>query len=301
MTDRERSRWFIVGVLFVTLFLIWGPLNAGGVFFLPVVNYFGWSRARFAALGGLGAIAAGASGPFVGWLVDRTGVRVVMITGAALDVLCYLALSRANSLLEFAAIFIVVGMAITASTIIPCAIVIANLFAAQRGLAMGVAFAGIPLGGTAITILASYVAAHYGWRVGYLAMALPIAAIVIPALVAYLPTRPPATAEVSGAGGAGNAAPPVVALPGLDVRAALKARSFWMIAVAQLLFNTAWVGVGVHIIPYLIGVGYAPTVAAGILSLAFVLSACGNFFVGSLSDRLNRRTVMALVCVSAGR
>ena len=298
MTERDQSRWPIVGVLFVTLFLIWGPVNAGGVFFLPVVKSFGWSRAQFALLGGLGALSAGVSGPFIGWLIDRTGVRTMMISGAAAVVLCNLALSRANSLTQFAAIFIVFGVGLSAATIIPCSIVIANWFSSERGLAMGIAFAGIPLGGTGITILANYVVQHYGWRIGYLAMGLPVAAIVIPTLVVYLRTRPPATAEVTAAIAAGSK-PPVTVLPGLDLRDALRSRSFWMIAAAQLMFNTAWVGVGAHIIPYLIGAGYTSTAAAGILSVAFVLSAAGNFMVGSLADRLNGRSVMALVCISA--
>jgi MFS family permease len=299
MAERDQSRWLIVGVLFVSLFLIWGPVNAGGVFFLPVVKSFGWSRAQFALLGGLAAIAAGASGPFIGWLIDRAGVRIMMISGAAAIVLCNLALSRATSLGQFAAIFIVVGVAITATTIIPCSIVIANWFSSERGLAMGIAFAGIPLGGTGITILANYVVGHYGWRIGYLVMGLPVAAIVIPALVVYLRTRPPATAEVAAAIAAGTK-PPVIVLPGLELRDALRSRSFWMIAAAQLMFNTAWIGVGAHFIPYLIGAGYTSTSAAGILSVMFVFSAVGNFMVGSMADRLNGRSVMALVCLSAG-
>src|SRR5271155_4206280 len=211
MTERDQSRWLIVGVLFVTLFLIWGPVNAGGVFFLPVVKSFGWSRAQFALLGALAAIAAGASGPFIGWLIDRAGVRTMMISAAAFA-LCNLALSRANSFAQFAAIFILLGVAITATTVIPCSIVIANWFSSERGLAMGIAFAGIPLGGTGITILANYVVQHYGWRIGYLAMGLPVAAIVIPALVLYLRTRPPATAEVAAALASGTK-PPVTVLP----------------------------------------------------------------------------------------
>jgi len=170
MTERDQSRWRIVGVLFATLFLIWGPVNAGGVFFLPVVKSFGWSRAQFALLGGLAAITAGVSGPFIGWVIDRAGVRSMMISGAAAVVLCNLALRRANSFAQFAVVFIALGVAITATTVIPCSIVIANGFSSERGLAIVIAFAGIPLGSTGITILANYVVQHYGWRIGYLAM-----------------------------------------------------------------------------------------------------------------------------------
>jgi sugar phosphate permease len=298
MIQRDRSRWFIVAVLFVTLFFIWGPVNAGGVFFLPLLRSFGWSRAQLAVLGGTAAIAGGVSGPFVGWLIDRAGVRAMMIGGATAIVLCDLALSRANSLAAFAMIFVVAGMAFAAATLIPCSIVIANWFASERGLAMGIVFAGIPLGGTGITILASYVVSHYGWRVGYVAMGLPVAAIVIPALAVFLRERPSARVEAAPAQPRGVEPDPIV-LSGLEVREALKSRSFWMIAVAQLMFNTAWVGMGAHFIPYLVGEGYTPSAAAEILSAGFVLSAAGSSVVGLLADRLSARMAMALVCVSA--
>jgi MFS family permease len=69
------------------------------------------------------------------------------------------------------------GVGVTASTIIPSALVITNWFNENRGLALGIAFAGMPLGGTTITICANYVVQHYGFRAGYLAMAVPIAVI----------------------------------------------------------------------------------------------------------------------------
>ena len=65
--------------------------------------------AEFAALVGVGALAGGFAGPVVGWLVDRAGVRLLMIGGALLIALCYVGLSRANSLGQFAVIFIVAG------------------------------------------------------------------------------------------------------------------------------------------------------------------------------------------------
>jgi len=293
ITADDRSRWSIVVLLFLSLFFIYGPLYAGGVFFLPLLRSFGWSRAQLAALGGVGAIAAGVSGPFIGWLIDRIGVRAMMIGGAAAIVLCDLALSRANSLAQFAAISVVSGAAFAAATFIPCSIVIANWFTSERGLAMGVAFAAIPLGGTGITPLANYVVQHHGWRVGYLAMGLPIAAIVIPALAAFLRESPSAPVDVPGV------KPEAILLPGLEVREALRSRSFWMIALAQLLFTTSWVGMGAHFIPYIVGIGYTPATAAAIVSASFVLSAGGNLMIGLLADRLKGRMVMALVCVSA--
>jgi len=293
MSEQEKRGWPIVGALFATMFLIWGPVNASGVFFIPVIKHFGWSRGFFSLLVATAPLAAGLSSPAVGWLMDRRGARQVMIAGASIVALSFVALSRANSAAEFLVIFVFLGIGITASTIIPSALVITNWFQANRGVALGLAFAGIPLGGTGITIFANYVVLHYGFRAGYFAMAVPIVLIVIPLIAALVRTRP-----VAQAGDQVPAAAADLAVPGLELREALRSRSFWMIAIAEVSFATAGVGVRVHLIPYLTGVGYTPTIAAGLFAAMFVFSAIGSFAVGSLGDRRGGRVMLTAVFVA---
>jgi MFS family permease len=289
MKEQEKHGWIIVAVLFATLFLIWGPVNASSVFFLPVVKHFGWSRALFSLLAATAPLAAGFSSPAIGSLLDRYGERTIMIAGATIVALSFLALSRADSAAAFFVVFIVLGVGITASTIIPAALVITNWFRERRGLALGIAFAGIPLGGTGVTIFASQMVQRSGFRAGYLAMAIPIVLVVIPLLALFMRTAPEAV-ETRAAPGAAEAE-----LPGLEVSEALVSRSFWMIAIAEVFFATAGVGLRVHLVPFLTGIGYSPTLAAEILSAMFIFSAIGSSTVGALADRLGGRATLSLV------
>jgi MFS family permease len=294
MSEQEKRGWPIVAALFATMFLIWGPINASGVFFLPVIKHFGWSRGFLSLLVATAPLAAGLSSPAVGWLIDQIGARQVMIAGASIVALSFLGLSRANSAAEFLVVFVLLGVGITASTIIPSALVITNWFEANRGLALGIAFAGIPLGGSGITILANYVVLHYGFRAGYVAMAVPIVLIVLPLLAALVRTRPDAQAGDPVPAAAAN-----FAVPGRELREALRSRSFWMIAIAEVLFATAGVGIRVHLIPYLTGLGYAPTTAARLFAAMFVISAIGSFAIGSLADRRGGRVMLTAVFVAS--
>jgi MFS family permease len=289
MKEQEQEGWIIVAVLFATLFLIWGPVNASSVFFLPVVKHFGWSRALFSLLAATAPLAAGFSSPAIGSLLDRYGERRIMIAGATMVALSFLALSRADSAAAFFVIFIVLGVGITGSTIIPTALVITNWFRERRGLALGIAFAGIPLGGTGVTIFASWIVQRSGFRAGYLAMAIPIVVVVIPLLALFMRTAPEAE-ETRPASGA-----PEAELSGLEVREALGSRSFWMIAVAEVFFATAGVGLRVHLVPFLTGIGYSPTLAAEILGAMFIFSAIGSSMMGALADRLGGRVTLSLV------
>ena len=289
MQEQEKHGWTIVAVLFTTLFLIWGPVNASSVFFLPVVKHFGWSRALFSLLAATAPLAAGFSSPAIGSLMDRYGERTMMIAGATMVALSFLALSRADSAAAFFVIFIVLGVGITASTIIPAALVITGWFRERRGVALGIAFAGIPLGGTGITILASHIVQRGGFRAGYFAMAIPILLVVIPLLALFM-RRSPEAEKTLAAQGAAEAA-----LPGLEVSEALRSRSFWMIAIAEVFFATAGVGLRVHLVPFLTGIGYPPTLAAEILGAMFVFSAVGSFAMGALADSFGGRTTLSLV------
>src|SRR5262249_5842425 len=295
MTEHDGRKWAIVGALFATLFLIWGPVNASSVFFIPVVNHFGWSRGFFSLLVASAPLAAGLSSPVVGRLLDRVSAHKTMIVGASMVALSYLGLSRATTAGEFLLIFIVLGVGISASTIIPTALVITRRFRENRGLALGIAFSGIPLGGSGISLFANYIVLHHGFRAGYLAMALPIILIVLPLVTLLVRTRPVPAGETTQ-----NAATKSSPLPGLELREAFRTRSFWMVALADLLFAAAAAGIRVHPVPYLTDLAYSPTLAAEAFAAMFMFSAIGSFAVGSFADRFGGRAMLvAAFAVSA--
>src|SRR3989442_8211485 len=85
MTAQERQGWLVVGSLFVTLFLVFGSgYNTAGVFVIPLVNQFGWSRAQVSLLQTALALSAGPLVPLVGRLLHPLGAWLLVATGAAL-------------------------------------------------------------------------------------------------------------------------------------------------------------------------------------------------------------------------
>src|SRR5260370_405752 len=182
-TEQNRRGWIIVGAIFVTMFFIWGAINAGVVFFVPIIKHFGWSRAKLSVAFSIGWVTGGASGPLIGWLADRVHPKKMMMVGAVVSGLGWLVLSRATNFGEFLALNGLFGVCVGASTVIPCSIVIASWFTARRGLAMGIAFGGGTLGGALMTIVANYAIAAGGWRFGYLTLGLPILVVSLSLIV----------------------------------------------------------------------------------------------------------------------
>lgn len=158
-------------------------------------------------------------------------------------------------------------------------------------MALGITMAGTTIGGMVMTMVANQAIAWGGWRAGYITLAVPMFAIAIPLVLLMVRTRPAGSAAVSVAQAA-------QALPGLEIKQAMRARSFWLISLAQFCFALAASGAALHLIAYLIGIGYPAVTAALVMSLVFGATSVGKFSFGIFADRVSGRIALA-VCMGA--
>jgi len=287
MTQQERRGWLIVASLFVVLLLVFGSgYNTVAVFVPALLRAFPqWSRAEVALLPSLLALSAGISVLPIGWLLDRVEARLVMAVGAVASGSAFLIASRANTLFPMMAAYLLLGIGISAATVLPASLVLANWFDARRGLAMGVAISGTTVGGMVMTLVASSEILGRGWRVAYVVLGLPMIVVVVP-LVALTIRRPPGTVQLSVAQSAER-------LEGFETLEALRSRSFWMLVIANLCFGFAAAGTVAHMVAYLEGVGYQPSSAALAMSSFFGCAALGKVAMGYVADRISARLALA--------
>jgi len=150
---------------------------------------------------------------------------------------------------------------------------------------MGLTFAGTSLGGALMTMVGNVAIAHGGWRAGYVTLAIPMFVIVIPLIIIVVRTRPPQAEGVSVSQASD-------ALPGFEMREAIHTRSFWMISAAQFFFAAVAAGTGLHLITYFTELGYTPSFAAGMMSLAYIAAAFGKLGMGLIADRISARIAL---------
>src|SRR5213594_4605546 len=85
---RTRGRvhygWIVVAVTFVTLLAAAGIRSAPGVLMIPLEREFGWTRATVSFAVSINLFLYCLSGPFIAGLMDRLGIRRVMVTSLAL-------------------------------------------------------------------------------------------------------------------------------------------------------------------------------------------------------------------------
>src|SRR5579872_284488 len=291
MTKRERQGWLTVASLFVTLFLIFGSgYNTAGVFVTPLIKEFGWKSAKISFLQSILAASAGFSGPLAGWLLDRIEARRVMVVGATVAGCAWMLASRAHSYPILVIAYMLMGIGLTGATLLPAALIIANWFSANRGIAMGITFAGTSSGGAVMTFVAGAVIVHSGWRAAYVTLGLPMFVVVIPLVLWMIRTRPDDAPRPEGEKISVSAMSD--SLPGFELSEAARTRSFWMVCMAQFLFATVAAGAGLHLIPYLIGQGYKEAFAVGMMSVVFLFTTAGKLTMGFASDRVSARLAL---------
>ncbi len=287
--SRQMRGWAIVGAFFLAAAFIQGSgFDTVGVFIAPLVKDFGWSRAQVSTLPSMIAIFIGVSAPLIGWLLDRLEAKWIATAGSLLSAAAFVIAASATSYTTMLIAYCTLGVGMAAGAVLPCYFVVSNWFSDRRGLALSVSQVGIELGGTAMALLTAWLVQTQGWRFAYMFLAVPIVLLVVPPLMLLVENRPPDEGPPQAPG----AAAPIV--PGLEVGEALAARSFWLIAAFNFCATAVGTAIVVHLVPYLIGLGFSPTRAATLFSAMLAFQLPGKPVLGWLADRIGIRLTMTI-------
>ena len=271
-----------------------------GNFFLPLSREFGWNRTVISAVFSLARLESGLLGPIQGLVVDRLGPRRLILVGIPLMGLGYIMMSRISSLLSFFLVYvfaITLGNGLGMST--PMTAAVANWFERKRGLAFGIMWSGVGLGGFFVPAL-GWLVDRYGWRdaafmVGVLLLVIgPAIASVMrhrPEQYGYLPDgrAPGERADDAGRSRRSQAQPS----DDFTARQALSTSTFWFLTLSIMARSLVSGGVGLHLVPYFVGLGASPVGAAALAGSVGVMSVPGRFGLSTVGDFINRRYVMA--------
>ena len=198
--DFLQGPWRAVPVLGVTQILSWGAIFYTPVLIVPLIAAeHGWSMSF--AMGGFSValLAAGLIAPYVGRSIDRFGGHVVMTIGSLIGALGLVLIGFADSRVAYFAVWIVLGIAMSANLYDSAFASLGRIFgAAARRPITALTLAG----GFASTV--SWPSTHFlieaaGWRGTYLVYAALLALISAP-LHAFLLPRSRAEATVPKAG-----------------------------------------------------------------------------------------------------
>ena len=295
----NNYRWIILAVCFFTITFTNG-LTLGGlvVFDRELLNYLSevtggeilrqelklkdaitlWSTAVFAFIAGI--------------IIDRVGVRSLMVSGMFLLSATFYFYAKSDSLADMYIIHIFQGIVLSVSGMVINVVLISKWFNDNRGLAIGVLLAGTSVGNGIFPQINTYLLtiSDGDWRQVMMWLALiPLA--YAPILFALIKEKPE-DVETKQDNEAKNDFKASSIEGGFTLQETLMSSNFWFLSVmAFCTFYSILAMIG-HVFLMLDGEGYSPQISATGVSIIFIGGFIGKVISGKLAEIIGRKIVL---------
>ncbi len=294
--------WVVAAVTFLTMLATAGALGSAGVMLLPLQQEFGWSNAAISASLALRFALFGLMGPFAAALMNRFGLRAVMLCALGLIAASLAASCLMTRLWQlYASWGVTIGLGTGMTALVLGATTATRWFTARRGLVVGLLTASNATGQLVFLPLLASVTKTDGWRA---ALFVVIAMLAVAWLAALLLMRDHPADLGLPAYGATRVIPPqterrsllaLATAPILALRDAIRTRSFAVLFGSFFICGLSTNGlVQTHWITLCADYGVAPVAAASLLAVIGGFDFAGTIASGWLSDRFDNRVLLAI-------
>jgi MFS transporter, OFA family, oxalate/formate antiporter len=281
------------------------------IFFLPITQELGLSRAATSLVFSLARAEGAIEGPLAGYLIDRFGPRPMMLAGVILSGLGYMLLAGIESYYGFLAVYLgVISLSFSAGFMHSPMVLANTWFIRRRALAMTLVSSAIGIGGTIITPLLAFSVQTWGWRQGAFLGGLGLILIGVP--LALLVQRSPESMGLLPDGAlpvqtsvdtsksrdpyGGNVKTQEA---DFTLRQAMRTWAFWMIVLATTTRVAVYNSLTVHFVPIMVWKGVSEQRAAAMLAIMALMSLPSHLLVGWIADHVSKPRLMG-ACMAIG-
>jgi MFS family permease len=287
--------YIIVGTASLILLLMWGTLSAFGVFFRPISQELGWTRAMVSGGPALSSLVAGLFGMIAGRLSDRFGPRLVVSVSGLLMGWGYLQMARMTTLWEFYFFNgVIIGIGIGGPNIALSSTIV-RWFVKKRGTMTGVFQMGSGLGTWIMPLVASGLILNYNWRISYAVIAAVVSGMIL--IASQFLRRDPSQMGLFPDGGFADNGYVNDVTDGVSLHEAIHKPPFWLVCAVFFIFLFCILSIMIHIYPHAVDVGISESRAARILAVIGAVSILGRFLIGALGDKAGYKKTVILVFV----
>lgn len=289
--QRPYYGWVIVLACFIGTFVIYGLTYSFGIFFEQMLEEFDQTRGLVSIAFGVQTFFLYAGASVIGIFIDRYGTRRILTIGAVLLCLGLLQTSQATSLTTVVFSYgIVMGIGMGIVYVISYATV-PRWFSSRRGIASGVASAGLGVGMLAVVPTSAWLINLVGWKSAFLLLAvgtafsLGVMILLIRDGPKSLDSSPPPDEFTTNPHSYStrnwrdqiNSIKNIVLSP-----------SFLLLFVGWGLVYVTLFVVFAHLVIHTVDIGFSRAVGATAISIIGLSSAIGRIVIGYIGDTAGR-------------
>jgi MFS family permease len=302
INDRFFYGWVMLAVAALGMFAS-GPAQSHlfSVFIRPISEDLGISRTAVSSAYAGATLVAAFGLPYVGQLVDRFGVRRVVLTVALSFGAACMAFGSVDDVLLLAAGFAALRFLGQGSLMLCSANLVAQWFSRKRGFALSLMALGFSASIAVHPALAQWLIDQVGWRETWLWLGLMTWALLLPLVLLLVQNRPedlglvPDGRPVDATSAGQTAARADV---GLTVGQALRTPAFWIIALSFATFSMSVTGLFFHQVALFNNRGISSQTAAQLFSISALTMVVAMPLFGRLLDRLPTRPMFAFAMLT---
>ena len=287
--------WVVVIASLVIFTLTWAIPSYFSVFFKPLQDTFGWSRATVSWAATIQLLTFAVAVVPAGWAVDRFDSRWIyaisgILIGGALP-LCSLA-KEAWQLYLLYGIPVGIGLAICGPVVFSLTI---RWFEEKRGLALGIASTGAGLGPLIGAPVTNWLITSYSWKTAFIALGVFSGVLIL--IFSYFMKYPARQLAVTVKPAEKSVRPKN---DSMTLGQAIRTKEMLLLAIAQIGMMMALRVVQLHIAPHALDIGVTATSAALMVSVIGGASVVGRLVMGIAQDKWGPQKIMYLCLVIQG-
>jgi len=292
--------WVIVTITFLTGLSSSAALGLPGALLQPLSQEFGWDVEQISSALAVRFVLFGLMGPFAAILMERFGLRNVVVTALTL---VSGGLALATQMTHFWQLVlcwgVLLGVGSGMTALVLSAVVSTRWFDSHRGLVVGVLTAASATGQLIFLPIGAWLIEHFGWRMAVLPVF--IACAVVAVLVCLLMRNRPNELGLTPYGAApGTAVAPIApamritfATPFQVLAGVAGNRVFWILFGTFFICGLSTNGlIQTHFISLCGDSGLSAVPAASVLAMMGAFDLVGTIASGWLSDRYDNRKLL---------
>lgn len=282
---RISSSWIIAILGFLILGFSRGVNSSFGVFYVALLETFGWSRGATAGVFSANLIVDAVVSPVVGHLLDRYGPKKVVGVGCFLLASGLWLSSQISSLWQFYIFFgLISALGFSFMGMVPHVVLVSEWFLSNRASAIGLVYAGTGVGILVLAPLTEWLISSWGWERALQSLAIAIFVLLTPLVLGFY-RRGPYAERLSESNRSQNQ---------WTARLALQSLQFWLLFLARIFAASGTTVIVTHQVAHVVDIGYSRFYAASIFGLVGITSTCGRMIFGYIADLFSKQAAYTL-------